>query len=122
MVFSGRKNRRRYKRREVQWEGELKAKISGVEEIIKVQIANFSAADALLHSDRIYAGPYHLASPDNDPDLSLSIFTQDGTLESHFKIRWYDRSVELDTFLIGIEFLDMLENNRELIDKIMASF
>lgn len=122
MVFSGRKNRRRRKRREVQWEGELKAKISGVEEIIKVRIVNFSATGALLHSDRIYAGPYHLALPDNDPDLSLSIFTQDGTLESHFKIRWYDRSVELDTFQIGIEFLDMLENNRELIDKIVARF
>lgn len=52
----------------------------------------------------------------------MSIFTRDGTLESYFKIRWYDRSVELDTFLIGIEFLDMLENNRELIDKTMAGF
>lgn len=122
MIFSGRKNRRRFKRREVQWEGELKAKIAGVEEIIKVKIASFSAAGALLHSDRVYAGPYHLASPENYPDLKLSIFTQDGTLESHFKIQWYDRSVKLDTFLIGIEFLDMLENNRELIDKIMAGF
>ncbi len=122
MVFSGRKNRRRFKRRGVQWEGELKARISGVEEIIKVRIASFSASGALLHSARIYAGPYHLASAENDPVLSLSIFTQDGTLESHFKIGWYNRSVEMDTFLIGIEFLDMLEKNQELIDKIMAGF
>ncbi len=122
MVFSGRKNRRRFKRHEVQWEGELKASISGVEEIIKVRIASFSAGGALLHSDLIYAGPYHLASAEYDPELSLSIFTPDGILESHFKIRWYNRSVELDTFLIGIEFLDMLEKNQELIDKIVAGF
>jgi c-di-GMP-binding flagellar brake protein YcgR len=122
MVFSGRKNRRRHKRRDVQWEAELYAKIAGVEETFTVQVANFSAGGALLHSEQMYAGPYHIALGDVEPVLRLKIFTPEGTLESKFNIRWYDRSQEQDTFLIGIEFVDMLEKNRETLDRVVDSF
>jgi len=122
MVFSGRKNRRRHKRRDVQWEAELNAKIEGIEETFTVQVENFSVGGALLRSEQIYAGPHHLALGNFEPVLSLKIFTPEGTLESGFNIRWYDRSPGMNTFLIGIEFKDMLEKNQETFDRVIASF
>jgi hypothetical protein len=113
-----RKDRRLDKRLTVSWNAVLKAHFVGFEEVMTVTVSNFCLKGVLLYTDNLSVLNQHLMISRHKPDLWLTIFTPDGEIESKVEIRWYTWSCEKNLFEVGVNFIDLLENNRPVVDRI----
>jgi hypothetical protein len=113
-----RKDRRLDKRLTVSWNAVLKAHFVGFEEVMTVTVSNFCLKGVLLYTDNLSVLNQQLMISRHRPDLWLTIFTPDGEIESKVEIRWYTWSCEKNLFEVGVNFIDLLENNRPVVDRI----
>jgi hypothetical protein len=118
MHFWGR-DRRWNKRLTVSWDAVLTAAFVGFEKVMAVTVSNFSLKGVLLYTDNLSVLNQHLMISREKPDLRLTIHTPSGEIDSRVEIRWYTWSCEKNLFEVGVNFINLLENNRQLVDYIL---
>lgn len=114
-----RRDRRLEKRLTVSWEAVLKATFVGFEDIMTVTVSNFGLKGVLLYTDNLSVLNQHLMIKREKPDLRLTIHTPSGEIDSRVEIRWYTWSCEKNLFEVGVNFINLLENNRPVVDRIL---
>ena len=118
-MFLKSKKRRLHRRHIVNWEALLEVTSPDFHDQIQVKVVNFSSGGALLHSEQISVGNQHLVISAQKPELKLKILLPEMELESRVKIEWYKPLEEGNHFEIGIGFIDFLEKNSDLVDKLI---
>lgn len=118
-MFLKSKERRLQKRYVVCWDASVEAIFPDFQGQIRVKVLNFSIKGALLHSEQVSVDNRHLFISAEKPDLNLKIFLPDMVLESKIDIRWYRLSDEKKLYEIGIDFVNFLERNRGVVDKLI---
>lgn len=113
-----REDRRFKKRYEVSWEALLEIRFSDFQGKMPITVVNFSVVGALLHSKQIFLNERHLIATEHPPALNLKIFLSECVFESQVEIRWYDWSVEMNLFEIGVKFINLSKEKKEDIRKI----
>lgn len=114
-----RRDRRLDKRLAVSWDAVLKATFVGFEDIMTVTVSNFGLKGVLLYTDNLSVLNQHLMIKREKPDLRLTIYTPSGEIDSRVEIRWYTWSCEKNLFEVGVNFINLLENNRPVVDRIL---
>jgi hypothetical protein len=114
-----RRDRRLEKRLTVSWDAVLKATFVGFEDIMTVTVSNFCLKGVLLYTDNLSVLNQHLMIKRQKPDLRLTIHTPSGEIDSRVEIRWYTWSCEKNLFEVGVNFINLLENNRQIVDHIL---
>lgn len=114
-----RRDRRMDKRLTVSWDAVLKATFVGFEDIMTVTVSNFGLKGVLLYTDNLSVLNQHLMIKREKPDLRLTIYTPSGEIDSRVEIRWYTWSCEKNLFEVGVNFINLLENNRPVVDRIL---
>jgi len=107
------------KRLTVSWYAVLKATFVGFEDIMTVTVSNFGLKGVLLYTDNLSVLNQHLMIKREKPDLRLTIYTPSGEIDSRVEIRWYTWSCEKNLFEVGVNFINLLENNRPVVDRIL---
>jgi len=102
------------KRLTVSWDAVLKATFVGFEDIMTVTVSNFGLKGVLLYTDNLSVLNQHLMIKREKPDLRLTIYTPSGEIDSRVEIRWYTWSCEKNLFEVGVNFINLLENNPRL--------
>jgi len=115
-----RRYRRYHKRYEVDWDVSLKAVFNDLKGSVTGKLVNFSVDGALLQLENMYIEGQHLVVSQFKPKLTLEIFAPKGVLKSEIDIRWYDRADEQNIFNVGVQFIDMVKHNRDVIEKVIA--
>ncbi|MBW1710082.1 MAG: PilZ domain-containing protein [Deltaproteobacteria bacterium] len=116
-----RRYRRFHKRYEVEWDASLEVEFQDLKGSINGQLKNFSIGGALLHLETMYIEGQHLVVSQFKPQLNLKIFCPEGVLESKIDIRWYDRVDEDNIFKAGVQFINMVKENKEVLEKVIAN-
>jgi len=114
MWFSG-KERRRYQRREVCWEGLLHYTLPEFQKTLNISVVDISSGGAKLHSPTIQAGPFHLVAFEQSPQLELAIVLPEGNLKIDVKILWYKLMEDKTGFAVGVKFIDLSEEMARII-------
>jgi len=109
--------RRRCKRYRVEWNASLHCVFSGCEEDLHVRVMEASLTGARLALDRLQIGPYHLVVGNSHPDFKLSILLPEGLFMSSIGICWYNWEEDERYFAVGIEFLGLEKEGRNLLEK-----
>jgi len=115
-----RRYRRFHKRYEVDWDASLEAVFNDLTGSIPGKLVNFSVGGALLKLETMYIKGQHLVVSHFKPKLILTIFAPGGLLTSKIDIRWYDHIAEKNIFLVGVQCIDMIKDNKEIIEEIIA--
>ncbi len=119
------RERRRRKRFRVAWNARLKAQFP--EEFpndtgeMTVKTANFSAIGTKILAERIEIEGRHLTIANPVPALELTLFTPEGVLRTDVEIRWYRWAVPESCFEIGLEFIRISRENRDLAEILIRS-
>jgi len=114
-----RKDRRISKRYVVSWDALVEVAFHDFHGQLPVTVADFSESGVLLNSKQIFLNNRHLIAASRRPELTLKIFSPEGTLESPVEIRWYDWSVEKNLFEIGVQFINSPEDSKVIINKLI---
>ncbi|MCP4349749.1 MAG: hypothetical protein GY795_30070 [Desulfobacterales bacterium] len=120
-MFFWKKSRRHTKRYSVSWDALLEVRFPDFQDNVKVKVANVSGTGAYIHSNQIFFNNCHLISLEQKPDLNLKVFSPNGLFESIIEIQWYNWSVKQNIYEIGVEFIYLLKEHRDIIDKVMHS-
>ncbi len=110
------RERRRRKRFRVDWNARLKAQFPKDTGEMTVKTANFSAIGIKILADRIEIEGRHLTIANPVPALELTLFTPEGVLRTDVVIRWYRWAVPESCFEIGLEFIRISRENRDLAE------
>lgn len=102
-IYKG-KERRLGKRYTVCWDAILDVQFPDSHDQIEVQVVNFSAGGALLHSKRLTVDNRHLVITEIRPELTLKLSLPEAVLELTTTIEWYEVLNEDGTFEIGVIF------------------
>jgi len=114
-----RRDRRLDKRLTVSWDAVLKVTFVGFEDIMTVTVSNFGLKGVLLYTDNLSVLNQHLMIKREKTNLRLTIYTPSGEIDSRVEIRWYTWSCEKNLFEVGVNFINLLENNRPVVDRIL---
>ncbi|MCK8602768.1 PilZ domain-containing protein [Desulfoferrobacter suflitae] len=113
--------RRRRKRKAVAWEASLYCTPVGVTERLQAQVIEISPNGARILLHRMHLRSYHLMVDNNPDELEMVIQMPEGEVRSNIILRWYNREEDEQLFTVGIEFCDMPEESKVLLqEKIKA--
>jgi hypothetical protein len=113
--------RRRNKRRVVDWEASLRCRLMSVNETVRVRVTEVSMSGARLELESMRVGPYHLVVGDTPVECELSISVPHGLVKSDIEFRWYNQVDADGVFLAGAEFVNMGPESKEVLKLALES-
>ncbi|MBW2561203.1 MAG: PilZ domain-containing protein [Deltaproteobacteria bacterium] len=117
-LYKGRE-RRLAKRHTVRWDAFLEVRFPDFHDQIPVEVVNFSAGGALLHSEQLTVDNRHLVIAETKPELTLKISLPERVLELTSRIEWYEVLDEKSIFEIGTSFVDFKNEANISVDELI---
>jgi len=119
-LYKGRE-RRQGKRHPVQWDALLEVRFPDFHDQIPVEVVNFSAGGALLHSEQLTVDNRHLVITETKPELTLKISLPERILELTTRIAWYEVVDGRSIFEIGTSFVDFKNEANISVDALVKT-
>lgn len=119
-LYKGRE-RRQGKRYPVRWDALLEVRFPDFHDQIEVEVVNFSAGGALLHSKQLTVDNRHLIITETKPELTLKISLPERGLELTALIEWYEVLDGRSTFEIGVSFVDFKNEANISVDELIKT-
>jgi len=114
------KDRRRSERFKVGWAGTLTCLFPNHEENVEVRVREVSATGARLELKTLKVGPYHIVIGSEASRFTLKVSLPDAALWAPVRIVWYSTDQDKDLFNVGVMFVQISEERRMTIEKILA--
>jgi hypothetical protein len=114
------KERRQSERFKVGWIGTLTCLFQDHEENVEVRVTEVSSTGARLELKTLKIGQFHIVIGSEMGRFTLKVSLPDAALWTPVRIIWYSTDQEKNLFNVGVMFVQMSEERRASIEKLLA--